>query len=126
MNRDFIGDEDLRSLQQQDGEFKCGKPTWQLFLVFLSHENCLDLVNIYDGENHSFGVILHPFTVHTTILHVLETNVLITPHIQSRDNSMRRGLFCEPVSKPVKLKHKKLSFSMEIALKNQKGNQKSK
>jgi hypothetical protein len=89
MNRDFIGDKDLRSLQQQDGEFKCGKLTWQLFLVFLSHENCLDLVNIYDGENHSFGVILHPFTVHTIILHVLETNVLITPHIQSRDNSMK-------------------------------------
>jgi len=61
--------------------------------VFLSHENCLALVNIYDGENHSFGDILHSFTVHTTILRVLETNVLIAPHIQSRDNLLEGDCF---------------------------------
>lgn len=88
MNRDLIGDEVLRRLQHQDGEFKCGKPAWQLLLVFLSRENCMGLVNISDGENHSFGAILQPFTVHAAILHVLDTNVLITPCIYSRDSDV--------------------------------------
>jgi hypothetical protein len=99
MNRDFIDDEVLRSLQQQYGEFKCGKPAWQLLLVFLSHENCLALVNIYNGENHSFGVILHPFTVHTNILHVLETNVLVTPHINPRDSDLEADCYVQAYTK---------------------------
>jgi hypothetical protein len=99
MNMDFIGDEEIRSLQQQDGEFKCGNPAWHLFLVFLSYENCLALVNICDGENHYFGVILHPFTMHTNILHVLETNVLVTPHINPRDNDLEADCYVQAYTK---------------------------
>eukprot|EP01018_Ginkgo_biloba_P015272 Gb_41652 [translate_table: standard] len=84
-DRDLIGDELLERLQQENGEFRRGKPAWQLFLVFLSRQKCLAWVTISDGRSLSFDAILEPLTVHTAILNVLDTSVLLASCILSKD-----------------------------------------
>ncbi|GLJ30517.1 hypothetical protein SUGI_0604090 [Cryptomeria japonica] len=87
MDSDLLGDEVLMRLQQKSGEFRCGKPAWQLLLVFLARKNFLALVNISDKNNHSFGAVLEPLTVHTALLHVLGTKFSFTSNIPPKDSS---------------------------------------
>ncbi|KAH9310357.1 hypothetical protein KI387_025392 [Taxus chinensis] len=95
MDKDLLGDEVLKRLQQQSEEFRCGKPAWQLLLVFLSHQNFMALVNISDKNNCSFGAILEPLTVHTAILHVLGGNFVFTPSIMPFQVAGFGGDCCE-------------------------------
>ncbi|XP_057836298.2 uncharacterized protein LOC131046555 [Cryptomeria japonica] len=96
MDSDLLGDEVLIRLQQKSGEFRCGKPAWQLLLVFLARKNFLALVNVSDKNNHSFGAVLEPLTVHTAFLHVLGSNFLFTSNIPLKDTSFG-GDCCELV-----------------------------
>lgn len=72
---DGIGDEILKRLQQENGEFCQGKPAWQLILGFLSSKKCMALVIVSNGMPSCLllSTILEPLSVHVGMLYILDS-----------------------------------------------------